>query len=208
MGTLGALLGRLYRRIHDKLYWELPRASQGVSLGTGVYVAPGCVFGARETVIGDHTRINGPIWIVGSEKVTIGKYCAFGAHITVITTNHAMHYANLQIALQRRCGFASLVADTKPTVIGHNVWVGDRAVILPGVQVGDGAVIGAASVVTRDVPPFAIVAGSPARVLRKRFDENVIRELLDIRWWDWPARGSRRIAPSSRRTCAAFRAAN
>ncbi|RMG74169.1 MAG: antibiotic acetyltransferase [Bacteroidetes bacterium] len=72
------------------------------------------------------------------------------------------------------------------TVIGHDVWIGHHAVIMPGVQVGDGAIIGSYAVVTKDVPPYAIVGGNPAQVLRRRFAPAVIERLLALRWWDWP----------------------
>lgn len=68
-------------------------------------------------------------------------------------------------------------------VIGHDVWLGAGAIVLRGVTVGDGAVVGAGSVVTRDVPPYAVVAGAPAKVLRLRFDKGVVDDLLDVRWW-------------------------
>jgi carbonic anhydrase/acetyltransferase-like protein (isoleucine patch superfamily) len=71
-------------------------------------------------------------------------------------------------------------------MIGHDVWVGVDALILSGVTIGNGAVIAARSVVTKDVPPYAIVAGSPARVVKYRFDEDTIAVLLAIAWWDWP----------------------
>lgn len=70
-------------------------------------------------------------------------------------------------------------------VIGNDVWIGVNACVLSGVRIGDGAVVGACSVVTRDVPPYAIVAGNPARLVRKRFDDETIEELLKIKWWDW-----------------------
>ncbi|TIW21254.1 MAG: CatB-related O-acetyltransferase [Mesorhizobium sp.] len=69
--------------------------------------------------------------------------------------------------------------------IGNDVWVGHGAIILPGVAIGDGAVIGAGAVVTRDVPSYAIVGGSPARLIRYRFSEDIVSKLLAIRWWDW-----------------------
>ncbi|HGC5539653.1 TPA: CatB-related O-acetyltransferase, partial [Klebsiella pneumoniae] len=72
------------------------------------------------------------------------------------------------------------------TVIGNDVWIGSEAIIMPGVRVGDGAIIGTRALVTRDVEPYAIVGGNPARVLRKRFDEDRIALLLEMRWWDWP----------------------
>ena len=70
------------------------------------------------------------------------------------------------------------------TVIGNDVWIGQNAVILPGVHIGDGAIIGANSVVGSDVPPYTIVVGNPAREIRKRFDDDLIRLMLDFKWWD------------------------
>ena len=70
-------------------------------------------------------------------------------------------------------------------VIGNDVWIGYEAVILSGVTIGDGAIIGTRAVVTKDVPPYTIVGGVPAKPIRKRFDEKVIKELLKIKWWDW-----------------------
>ncbi len=73
------------------------------------------------------------------------------------------------------------------TVVGNDVWIGREAVILPGIRIGDGAIVGARAVVGRDVPPYAVVVGNPARVVRRRFDDDTIAALLSIRWWDWPA---------------------
>lgn len=73
------------------------------------------------------------------------------------------------------------------TVIGNDVWIGTDARVMPGVTVGDGAIVGAFSVVTKDVPPYAIVAGNPARVVRMRFDESTVAALLRIGWWNWSA---------------------
>ena len=70
-------------------------------------------------------------------------------------------------------------------IVGNDVWIGHGAIILPGVQIGDGAVVGAGAVVTRNVPPYAIVGGSPARLIRHRFPEEIISKLLTIQWWHW-----------------------
>lgn len=70
-------------------------------------------------------------------------------------------------------------------IIGNDVWIANNAVLLSGVNIGDGAVIGANSVVAKDVPAFAIVAGNPARIIKYRFDENTIQRLLEIKWWEW-----------------------
>ena len=72
------------------------------------------------------------------------------------------------------------------TVVENDVWIGQNVTILPGVHIGSGAIIGANSVVSKDVPPYCIAAGNPARIVRKRFDEETVAFLLDLRWWDWP----------------------
>ena len=75
--------------------------------------------------------------------------------------------------------------DLFETIIGNDVWIGEKVFIKDGIRVGDGAIIGAGAIVTKDVPPYAIVAGVPARIIRYRFDEDVILKLLKIQWWDW-----------------------
>ena len=70
-------------------------------------------------------------------------------------------------------------------VIGNDVWIGFEAVILAGVKIGDGAIIGTRAVVTKDVPPYSIVGGIPAKVIRKRYSPDIIEQLLSLRWWDW-----------------------
>ena len=72
------------------------------------------------------------------------------------------------------------------TVIGNDVWIGHEATIMPGVQIGDGAIVGSEAVVTADVPPYAIVGGNPARIIRYRFTPEVIQQLLTMAWWHWP----------------------
>ena len=80
-------------------------------------------------------------------------------------------------------------------VIGNDVWIGYEAVIMAGVHIGNGAIIAARAVVTKDVPPYTIVGGVPARPIRKRFDEEVIRKLETLKWWDWSAEKIRRCLP-------------
>lgn len=77
-------------------------------------------------------------------------------------------------------------------VIGNDVWIGYEAVVMAGVTIGDGAIIGARAVVTKDVPPYTIVGGVPAKPIRKRFDDETIERLLDLKWWDWPIEKIRR----------------
>ena len=78
-----------------------------------------------------------------------------------------------------------IVKPDPPTLIGNDVWIGNGAIILRGINVGDGAVIGAGAVVTKDIEPYTIVVGAPARLLKKRFSDEIISELLDLQWWNW-----------------------
>lgn len=84
---------------------------------------------------------------------------------------------------------------TGDTIVGSDVWTCEESVILSGVKIGDGAIVGAGAVVTKDVPPYAIVGGSPARLIRYRFDEEQRAALLQIRWWDWPEDAVREALP-------------
>ncbi len=95
----------------------------------------------------------------------------------------------------------------KRIVIGHDVWIGHSAIVLPGVEVGNGAVIGAGAIVTKSVPPYAIVAGNPARVLRYRFDEETVQRLKAIKWWSWPEEELRLLGPLSNNVPAFLEAA-
>lgn len=125
------------------------------------------------------------------DRLVIGKFCQIAAGVEFV-----MNGANHQMNAITTFPFYTLEAwDMEPpspedlplkgdTVIGNDVWIGQNAVILPGVHVGDGAIIGANSVVGSDVGPYTIVVGNPAKVLRKRFDDELVDLLLAFRWWD------------------------
>lgn len=179
------LFKKLYISLYNKL-WLRRLCKNNLVCGKKVCLAPGSQFSATKTTIGYYSWAAGPLNCLGYQNIQIGKFCAFGSNITIISTNHCTNKANMHIGLQMNCGFSSLIEESVPIVIGNSVWVGDNVTILPGVKVGDGVVIGAGSVVTRDVPDFAIVAGVPANVIRKRFSDDIINELISIRWWDWP----------------------
>ena len=153
--------------------------------GKGVYIDENSVLKAKKIVIGDHTRINGPIVIRGDQLVKIGKYCAFGYNINIISTNHKTNHANIQRALQHHYRFKSIVQDLGPVLIGNNVWIGENVTILAGVEIGDGAVLGAGCVVNKNISPFSIAVGIPAKVIKMRFSNEIINELLRIKWWNW-----------------------
>ena len=129
------------------------------------------------------------------DKLIIGKFCAIaeGARFIMNGANHAMSgfstYPFNIFGEGWEVGFDPATWQRElrgDTVLGNDVWIGMEAVILPGVTIGDGAIAAAKSVVTHDVPPYAIVAGNPAKVVKRRFDQRTIDRLLKVAWWDWP----------------------
>ena len=131
---------------------------------------------------------------INGDRLTIGRFCsiACGTRFLMNSANHAMgslstyvfpifyeewdHGMNVTGAWDHRGNI----------VVGNDLWIGYEAVILSGVTIGDGAIVAARSVVTKDVPPYTIVGGAPARPIRLRFGQEVIDTLLELRWWDWP----------------------
>ena len=142
---------------------------------------------------------------VNGDRLTIGKFCsiACGAKFLFNSANHTLGSLSTypfplfyeEWGLSRR-DVADAWDNKGDIVIGNDVWIGYEAVILAGVTIGDGAVVGARAVVTRDVPPYTIVGGVPARPIRKRFSEASISALLEMRWWDWPRERIARNLPA------------
>ena len=117
----------------------------------------------------------------------IGKYCSISWNVSIGGANHQMERLST-IPLHRvfhEQVFESYKSfEDEKLVIGNDVWIASNVCILRGVSIGDGAIIGAGSVVTKDVPPYAIVCGVPAKIIKYRFNDNIIKELLKISWWD------------------------
>lgn len=127
------------------------------------------------------------------DKLIIGKFCQIAAGIEFIMNgvNHQMNAAStfpfyIFEGWDQNTPELHKMPLKGDTIVGNDVWIGQNATILPGVHIGDGAIIGANSVVTKHVEPYSIVAGNPARFIRKRFDEEMIALLLEVRWWDLP----------------------
>ena len=137
------------------------------------------------TQIDDGTCINGKIIIKGRSNCYIGKYCAIGDGVRIITSNHKPESLILQFALVKRLGWEAETDEKGEVRIGHNVWIGDDVIILPGVTVSNNAIIAAGSVVTKDVPEFAMVGGVPAKVIKYRFSEKERVTIKDLDWWNW-----------------------
>lgn len=119
-----------------------------------------------------------------SGEVTIGRYSQIGAYVAIHSTNHPMYHLSTYINYRLFDGELSSFKTNSPIVIGNDVWIGHGAIILSGVKISDGAIVAAGAVVTKSVPPYTIVAGNPAREIKKRFSKNVIDELVRLRWWD------------------------
>ena len=141
-----------------------------------------------------HFEDDAVLYAFGPERLVIGRFCAVAAGVRFLMggANHAdlgpstypfgifgepwAHTMDLVMSAPSR----------GDTIVGHDVWLGYQALVLPGVTVGHGAVVAAGSVVSADVPPYAIVAGNPARVVRRRYEDDDVQRLLRAAWWDWP----------------------
>ena len=141
-------------------------------------------------------RCVGHLYPFIGDRLVIGRFCALacGVRFVMNGANHAMNGATTYpfniFGQGWEEGFdpASTAAGIKgDTVVGHDVWIGENAVIMPGVSIADGAIVAAQSVVTRDVGAYEIVGGNPARTIRRRFDQPTVERLLKIAWWHWPA---------------------
>ena len=121
--------------------------------------------------------------------LSIGDYCSIAEGVKVFTgLEHRADWVTtfpFNVLWPSASQFTGHPKTKGDVVIGNDVWIGTEAVILSGVKIGDGAIVGARAVVSRDVPPYAIVAGNPAKFVKYRFDENLIDALLTIKWWDW-----------------------
>lgn len=126
-----------------------------------------------------------------NSRITIGKYCSIARNVKIICgSNHHIDWIStfpfrilFNLPGQYEDGHPF---DKGPVEIGNDVWIGDGVTILSGVKVGDGAVLAAGAFIVKDVEPYSVVGGNPAKHLKYRFPCNYVKELLKIRWWDWP----------------------
>lgn len=137
------------------------------------------------------------------DKLVIGSFCAIGTGASFLMAGNQGHRSDWISTfpffyMKEEAAFADALDAYEPagdTVVGSDVWIGAEAMILPGVRIGHGAVIGSRALVTKDVEPYTIVGGNPARPIRKRFDDEQIAMLLEMAWWDWPLEQLRAAMP-------------
>ncbi|NQW02157.1 MAG: chloramphenicol acetyltransferase [Rhodospirillales bacterium] len=167
------------------------RSARVTNSDLGAWTEVGERTSVTETVMGEGSYVVHDSEIIYTE---IGKYCSIAAFVRINPGNHPLERAALHHFTYRSQQYEMAEDDadffdwrrSQPVHLGHDVWVGHGAVLMPGVRIGTGAVVAAGAVVTRDVPAFTIVTGVPARPLRPRFAADVQQGLLDIGWWHWP----------------------
>lgn len=154
---------------------KLVKVENGVRIGIKTRIGPYSFIGANSNI--------------GDNCISIGSYCSIGQNTLIGPNIHPVdRLSTSAVFYSSSWGYVEHNEkdsfNSKSVILGNDVWVGAYSIILPGINIGDGVVIGANSVVTKDVPDFAIVAGNPARIIRFRFDERKIRELKKTKWWE------------------------
>ena len=174
---------------------------------------------APSIIVGDYTIYNdfvyNPVdfeknnvlyhYPVNQDRLVIGKFCSIACGVKFLfnSANHTLKSLStypFPIFWGEEWGIdksevASAWDNRGDIVVGNDVWIGYEAVVMAGVTIGDGAIVASRAVVTRDVPPYAIVGGVPAKVIKYRFDPATVESLLAIKWWEWPAETIRRALP-------------
>ncbi|WFU41675.1 DapH/DapD/GlmU-related protein [Bradyrhizobium sp. CB82] len=168
-----------------------------------------CEVGARtilhEVTMGDYSYVVNDTQIT---YTTIGKFCSIAAMTRVNPGNHPMQRASQAHFTYRASAYFPGESDEAEFFdwrrqhhvhIGHDVWIGHGAIVLPGRNIGTGAVVAAGAVVTKDVPTYTIVAGNPARPIRRRFSDEIAGRLAKLAWWDWDHESLREALPDFRK---------
>lgn len=143
--------------------------------------------------VGKNTYLGSPFRIC-SPDTKIGKFCSISWDVNIGTTHHPTDWLSTHVfQYNKSLDIYDIVLDDDkvlkfdwqyPVEIGNDVWIGCDVTIMDGIKIGDGAIVGAGAVVTKNIPPYAIAAGVPAKIIRYRFDEKTIKDLLELKWWD------------------------
>lgn len=192
------MIKKIIRKIIQPLYWQIlnhrhhsiiEEYNTAFSIRVGRYaiIRKGSEVGPN-VELGDYSYISGPRSYV--EDAIIGKYCSIARQVTIGVSGHNYNWVTTSpiITSTQYSIIKSNISEPQRErpIIGNDVWIGMNVIIMRGIKIGDGAVVAAGSVVTKDVVPYSIVGGNPARHIKYRFSPEVIERLLDICWWDWP----------------------
>ncbi|WP_283771405.1 CatB-related O-acetyltransferase [Shewanella sp. 10B] len=193
--------------IKDRLYWLFRNKFIKLNL-IGFYASP-LSYVSKDSTLSNYVKLHGRSEIYGStvgkatylssaiiSNCSIGAFCSIGPgsrvgglgeHPTQFVSTHPAFYSNLkQSGITYISGENEIpFVENSPVNIGNDVWIGARALILDGVNIGHGAIIAAGAVVTKDIPPYAVVGGVPAKLIKYRFHPEVVDSLLGLKWWDW-----------------------
>ena len=161
----------------------------------GIKSSPYLIENTDILTVGKMSFHNGGFVVQGSQHVQIGSYCALGENIRIITENHDYNYPVMQYTFyghyfgKAHPGVNKYPPNKERTkggvAIGSDVWIGHNTTILSGVKIGNGAILANGSIVTRDVEPYSIVSGIPARKIKMRFNEDVVEFMQKTEWWNW-----------------------
>jgi len=168
------------------------RGIQNVTFEGKNAVPDGCNF-SGEIKIGFGTTLGYRNLLSGS--INIGKYCQLGVDVALHATNHPKSFMTTYINQNLFDGQLKQLKEVNNIKIGHDVWLGHGVIVVGNVTIGNGAIVAAGSVVTKDVAPYTIVAGVPAKEIRKRFSDSIIQEIEALQWWDKSEEDLEKIKP-------------
>ncbi|MHD0318969.1 CatB-related O-acetyltransferase [Fusobacterium sp. THCT1E2] len=185
-------INKIYPRTNDKQIVYLKNIITNPNIQVGEYTIYNDFYNDPLEFQKNNVLYHYPI---NEDKLIIGKFCsiACGTKFLMNCANHTLHSLSTYTfplfgeEWENKMNVRDSWDNRGDITIGNDVWIGYEAVIMSGITIGDGAIIGTRAVVTKDVPPYTIVGGSPARVLKKRFSDDIIDKLLKIKWWNWPA---------------------
>lgn len=173
-----------YNKVYIYFYWKkINNDSNTVSIGNN------CIGNIRELLQnnkvkvgrGSYGRINLGYYGNENEEIRIGRYCSISSSsFFLLGGGHPYNYLSTYPFMAKKFGIKSEASTKGPIILEDDVWIGEKALILSGVKIGKGAIVGAGAVVTKDVEPYSIVAGNPAKIIKYRFSENIIKKLIKI----------------------------